>query len=269
MPSGVKIKDIVIGTGEEAMRGKTVVANVRVYLNHGTQLPMDAYSLGPRLRIDLGKRECIAGLRYGIEGMRVGGRRDLVISPHLAYGAKGIAGHVPPNAVLRCQVELLEVREAGARTPEDYPPGKHLFVFHPGEAARNLPRWQFGLDEDGRCGVIVTRPMPGTHWRHAPVSHAEARLDTTAAQRLIEETMRLPQASPNDCLSEDDLWADMAERGNVITREKRNNALCLTLGVSERGQWLAYFSVAEASPPLLESLLLKIIDGLVSTQTAG
>lgn len=99
--------------------------------------------------------------RYGIEGMRVGGQRELKISPHLAYGTEGVPGWIPPNAVLRALVELLDVREPGVRKPEDYPPGKHLYVFHPGEAARNQPRWQFGLDEDGRWGITFTHPVPG------------------------------------------------------------------------------------------------------------
>jgi FKBP-type peptidyl-prolyl cis-trans isomerase len=45
--------------------------------------------------IDLGRRESIAGLRYGIPGMRVGGTREIVISPHLAYGEVGIPGRIP------------------------------------------------------------------------------------------------------------------------------------------------------------------------------
>ena len=127
MTRGIKIQDVTVGTGDEALRGKTVVANVRMFLNHGTELT-GTFLGGQKMRIDLRKRECIAGLQYGIEGMRVGGVRSLIISPHLAYGAKGLPGHVPPNAILRCEVELLEVRESGIMKPEDYPPGKHLHV---------------------------------------------------------------------------------------------------------------------------------------------
>ena len=128
MPAGVKIQNVIVGTGDEAIRGKTIVANVRMFLNHGTELTSTLMN-GPKIKIDLGKRECIAGLRRGIEGMRVGGRRNFVISPHLAYRTNGVAGHVPPNAVLRCEVELLEVRGPGVMNPDDYPPGRHLFVW--------------------------------------------------------------------------------------------------------------------------------------------
>jgi FKBP-type peptidyl-prolyl cis-trans isomerase len=59
---------------------------------------------GTKMVIDLGRRESIAGLRYGIPGMRVGGTREIVISPHLAYRAAGIPGRIPANALLRCEV---------------------------------------------------------------------------------------------------------------------------------------------------------------------
>src|SRR5262245_54360290 len=107
MASGVKINDLVQGTGPVAERGTVVVIHLRTYLNRG-ELLQDTSTEDSPLRIDLGKRETIAGLRKGIEGMRTGGRRELVVSPHLAYGEKG-AGKVPPNAVLRFEVELLEV----------------------------------------------------------------------------------------------------------------------------------------------------------------
>jgi hypothetical protein len=262
MPPGVKTKDILVGTGDEAVRGKTVVAIVRMFLNHGTELTA-TFASGSKMLIDLARRECIAGLRYGLEGMRVGGRRHLTISPHLAYGATGVPGHVPPDAVIRCEVELLEVREPGVLKPEDYPPGKHLFVFHPGEAARNLPRWQFGLQEDGRCGAIVTHPVPGMPWRHTRHSHVESCLDRTTTQLLFENALELPTSFPEDCLGDTDLWADMTEKGNAITREKRYNTLCLTISVMERGQRLCYYSMTETNRALQDSHILRVINSLV------
>jgi peptidylprolyl isomerase len=65
---------------------------------------------GQPLHLHLGRREVIAGLERGLLGMRVGGRRRLVISPHLAYGERGVPGIVPPNAVLIFDVELLDVQ---------------------------------------------------------------------------------------------------------------------------------------------------------------
>jgi hypothetical protein len=60
--------------------------------------------------IDLRRRETIAGLRYGIEGMRIGGRRRITISPQLAYGEAGVPGVIPGNAVLTFDVELIDVQ---------------------------------------------------------------------------------------------------------------------------------------------------------------
>lgn len=51
-----------------------------------------------------------AGLLQGIEGMRIGGRRKLKISPHLAYGDKGIPGRIPPRAVIIVEIEFIEER---------------------------------------------------------------------------------------------------------------------------------------------------------------
>ncbi len=55
-------------------------------------------------------RDVITGLRYGVEGMRVGGLNRLTISPHLGYGGAGVPGLIPPDAVLIFEVELLDVR---------------------------------------------------------------------------------------------------------------------------------------------------------------
>lgn len=263
MRHGVKIKDIVVGTGDEAVRGRTVAANVRLFLNRGTELT-GTLAGEPRIVIDLGRRDCIAGLRYGIEGMHIGGRRKLKISPHLAYGAQGVPGRVPPNAVIRAVVELLDVRDPGVRKPEDYPPGRHLFVFHPGEAARGLPRWQFGLEEDGRCGVTLTTPIPGLPWRHARVSQFEETLDTDTARSLFDNAFELPDLFPQDCFQNEQLWSDTTESGNAITRDRATNTLCVTIGVMERGQWLLYFSLVETSRAMDEAPLLKRISALLA-----
>jgi len=266
MRSGVKAKDIVTGTGDEAVAGKTVAANVRLFLNHGTELT-GILTGGPRMVIDLKRRDCIAGLRYGIEGVRVGGRRELKISPHLAYGANGVPGHVPPNAVIRAVVELLGVREPGVRKPEDYPPGKHLYVFHPGVASRNQPRWQFGLEEDGRCGLLLTHSIPGLHWRRTRHSRVQANLDIETAASLFADAAALTSLFPKDCFRHEELWADMTEPGNPITRDRATNTLCLTIGVMERGQWIMYYSLAETSAAMNESPLLKRVRAMFEGRT--
>jgi peptidylprolyl isomerase len=111
MPAGVKIDEITLGTGALAERGTIVTIHYRGCLTLGDQL-RSSYDEGQPLRVHLGRREVIAGLELGLLSMRVGGRRRLVISPHLAYGKRGVPGIIPPNAVLILEVELLDVQAA-------------------------------------------------------------------------------------------------------------------------------------------------------------
>jgi hypothetical protein len=264
MTNGVEIEDVVVGTGDGAVSGKVAVANVRIFLNHGTEV---TGSFGPRMLINLAKRECIDGLRMGIVGMRVGGVRKLVIAPHLAYGANGVPDLIPPNALLRCEVELLEVREPGVRKPEDFPPGRQLAVYHSGEAARNLPRWQFGLHEDGNGGLSLNFPIPGMTWRHTRQRNGNVQLDAQTAVELIEEAVRLPNQFPAECLKTEELWADPSEQANSITRDRRG-ALCITISISERGQQM-YYRLAEDSPVFLQSALYRVINSLLEPYLAA
>jgi FKBP-type peptidyl-prolyl cis-trans isomerase len=106
MPKGVKIQELRAGDGDLAERGTIVTVRYEGTLKRGDRV------CGGTETIDLGRRETIAGLRYGIEGMRVGGLRRITVSPHLAYGEGGISGLIPANAVLIFEVELLDVRSA-------------------------------------------------------------------------------------------------------------------------------------------------------------
>ena len=107
MAKGIKTRDLKEGAGLSVVRAVQVVVHVRGFLSRG-DVVIDTRKEGQPWRIELGKRECLSGLRRGVEGMRVGGVREMVISPHLGYGATGIPGRIPPNAVLRLEVELLE-----------------------------------------------------------------------------------------------------------------------------------------------------------------
>jgi hypothetical protein len=223
-----------------------------MFLHHGEEVFLYP---APTVRINLKGRTCIAGLRKGIVGMRVGGARTVIIAPHLAYGAEGVPGKVPADALLRCELELLEVRPLHSRSPEDFHPGMRLHIFSPGEAARNLPRWQFAMGEDGRCGVFVQVPIPGYSWRYTRGRSLQWQLDSGAAEALIEGAIALPDIYPDECLGNDALWADSTEPANSITRDRNKNSRCITISVFERDQQLASFALKENST-VLEALEL-------------
>ncbi|HEU4885242.1 MAG TPA: FKBP-type peptidyl-prolyl cis-trans isomerase [Longimicrobium sp.] len=102
---GVYIKDIVVGAGADVAAGKVVSTRYRGWLTNGTEFQNNLTSPDPYPLV-LGQRRVIAGWEQGIPGMKVGGKRLLVIPPSLGYGAQG-SGPVPANAVLVFQVEVV------------------------------------------------------------------------------------------------------------------------------------------------------------------
>ena len=125
LPSGLQIIENREGSGPEAASGDTVTYNVRIYLNRGDEVPINETQaklgvLEDRLRredglvfIDhisaLGNRNAIAGIEKALLGMRAGGFRKLRVSPHLAYGVRGLPGLIPADAVLDISVWLREI----------------------------------------------------------------------------------------------------------------------------------------------------------------
>jgi peptidylprolyl isomerase len=105
--SGLQITDLVVGDGEEATAGQTVSVNYRGTLQNGREFD-SSYGRGP-FSFPLGGGRVIKGWDEGVAGMRVGGKRQLVIPPDLAYGSRGAGGVIPPDATLIFEVELLGV----------------------------------------------------------------------------------------------------------------------------------------------------------------
>ena len=106
-PSGLRITDLVIGDGAEASAGQTVSVNYRGTLANGTEFD-SSYGRSP-FSFPLGGGRVIQGWDEGVAGMKVGGKRKLVIPPDLAYGDRGAGGVIPPNATLTFEVELLRI----------------------------------------------------------------------------------------------------------------------------------------------------------------
>ena len=108
-PADLQITDIREGDGEVAKAGDTVqVHYVGVAYSTGEEFD-SSYDRGDPLQFQLGAGRVIAGWDQGVQGMRVGGRRQLVIPPHLAYGDRG-AGHViAPGETLIFVCDLVAV----------------------------------------------------------------------------------------------------------------------------------------------------------------
>ena len=107
---GIYYQDVAEGTGEEARWNRRVTLHYMGWHPDGTLFDSSLASGGP-IRFTVGNREVIRGWELGIQGMREGGRRRLVIPPQHAYGSRGLRGVVPGNAVLIFEVQLLEIGE--------------------------------------------------------------------------------------------------------------------------------------------------------------
>jgi len=107
-PSGLQYWDIQLGTGDEAKAGKTVKVHYTGWLTDGRKFD-SSVDRGQPFSFPLGAGKVIKGWDEGVQGMKVGGKRQLRIPPDLAYGTRGAGGLIPPNATLIFDVELLEV----------------------------------------------------------------------------------------------------------------------------------------------------------------
>ena len=102
-------EDLVVGTGATAKAGKELLVHYVGRLADGTQFDSSRARDEP-LDFPLGAGHMIQGWEQGLPGMRVGGKRRLVIPPGLGFGKEGVGSVVPPNAILFYEFELLGVR---------------------------------------------------------------------------------------------------------------------------------------------------------------
>jgi peptidylprolyl isomerase len=109
-PADLEVEDITVGGGPEAAAGQTVTVHY-VGVSHATGKEFDAsWNRGQPFSFPLGGGKVIAGWDRGVAGMKVGGRRRLVIPPHLAYGDRGAGGVIKPGETLIFVVDLLGVQ---------------------------------------------------------------------------------------------------------------------------------------------------------------
>ena len=110
--SGLQYDDTVPGTGEEARAGQRVTVHYTGWLYvdgaKGAKFDSSKDRRDP-FQFGLGQGQVIGGWDEGVQGMKVGGTRVLIIPPELGYGARGAGGVIPPNATLMFEVELVAV----------------------------------------------------------------------------------------------------------------------------------------------------------------
>jgi FKBP-type peptidyl-prolyl cis-trans isomerase FkpA len=109
--------DTTVGTGAEAVKGKIVVVHYIGWLYDPDSVEKKGRKFDSSLdqrspfNFRLGGGRVIPGWDDGVAGMRVGGRRTLVIPPYMAYGSQGAGAVIPPDATLIFEIELLDVRD--------------------------------------------------------------------------------------------------------------------------------------------------------------
>lgn len=123
MRSGIKVLSDCPGTGPPVQRQRTYLVRLKIWLNKGDPVKWPSpWGLVDRARLEdagetlitdlrIDREHLINGLFYGIEGMCIGGTRKLRISPHLAYGERGVPGVIPADAVLVVEIGVIEERD--------------------------------------------------------------------------------------------------------------------------------------------------------------
>jgi FKBP-type peptidyl-prolyl cis-trans isomerase len=106
--SGLQYIDLQVGTGATAQAGQTVTVHYSGWLESGNKFD-SSIDRGQPFSFPLGAGRVIKGWDEGVQGMKVGGKRKLIIPSTLGYGARGASGAIPPHATLIFEVELLGV----------------------------------------------------------------------------------------------------------------------------------------------------------------
>ena len=132
MADGIQITNIVEGEGTEIINHSKIQVHYTGKLQDGTKFD-SSYDRGQPFSFQIGLREVIKGWEIGLMGMKVGGKRTLIIPPELAYGERGAGDLIPPNATLTFDVEIIDVKAPGygfiyAEEIQDLQEGGYKFI---------------------------------------------------------------------------------------------------------------------------------------------
>ena len=112
MADGIQITNIVEGEGTEIINHSKIQVHYTGKLQDGTKFD-SSYDRGQPFSFQIGLREVIKGWEIGLMGMKVGGKRTLIIPSELAYGDRGAGDLIPPNATLTFDIEIVAVKHPG------------------------------------------------------------------------------------------------------------------------------------------------------------
>lgn len=148
-PTGIKIEDLVVGTGPGAGNGSKIKVHYTGYLTNGAVFD-SSIPRGRPYTLDLGKGRVIKGWDEGIQGMRAGGKRRLTIPPEMAYGKRG-KGKIPADSTLVFTLDLVGI---AAPLPDPQP----LSVFAGTPVARDQrPNGLVLIDYKQGTGTIARK----------------------------------------------------------------------------------------------------------------
>lgn len=110
--SGLSIQDKKVGDGPEAVPGKTLTINYTGWFWENEQKKKfdSSYDRGKPFTFVLGEGQVVKGWDEGLKGMKVGGKRWMVMPPEYGYGEKGMGDVIPPNTILEFEVDLIQVK---------------------------------------------------------------------------------------------------------------------------------------------------------------
>ena len=126
-PDGLRVIDLKVGTGDAAAKGMNAEVQYTGWLTDGTSFDSSRNAGRSSFTFQIGQSQVIAGWDEGVPGMKVGGKRKLIIPSALAYGASGQtdpntgAAIIPPNATLVFDIELVSVKPGPSPTPSPSP----------------------------------------------------------------------------------------------------------------------------------------------------
>ncbi|MBI5591467.1 MAG: FKBP-type peptidyl-prolyl cis-trans isomerase [Deltaproteobacteria bacterium] len=264
MKSGIAIEEIEKGEGQEAQKNDYVLVECLFFLNQGEQVEVFPNYNNNQYVIYLKSRSFIPGLLHGINGMHEGGTRNIKISPHLAFGERGILNKIPPNALLICKVKLFKIVDESFSLPSQFNRSRQVVISHRGEALNRKHRWTFGIINDGKYGLTVNHPIPGMTWRHTRNRRTEGTLVKDGMENIFIELRDFPNLYSSEIVEYKNVWADMSEKAGNTPRERKSNILCLNVVLHENEKLISSYYVTENNKVFANLSLCKHIAELLS-----